>query len=178
MNAGRRLERALQICALLRSTVSVAHDTATDSLLLESLLTSAESIITYRRRYRSHAQLGTVLDLLLLDPDNPRSVGYQVDRLSEHVATIARRESAGRLTEPERLMLEISTALRLTDLTPLAEADPDGGRPGIAAFLERLSGLLERTGDALDAAHFTHLLPQQPMPTLADAGTSHHLRLV
>lgn len=178
MGAGRRLERALQICALLRSTVTVSHDTATDSLLLESLLTSAESIITYRRRYRSHAQLGTVLDLLLLDPDNPRSVGYQVDRLSEHVAAIARREFAGRLTEPERLMLELSTALRLTDLTPLAESDPDGERPGIAAFLDRLTGLLERTGDALDAAHFTHLLPQQPMPTPADPGTANHLRLV
>jgi len=178
MNAGRRLERALQICALLRSTVAVAHDTATDSLLLESLLTSAESIITYRRRYRSHAQLSTVLDLLLLDPDNPRSVGHQIDRLSEDVAAVARRDGAGRLTEPERLVLEISTALRLTDLTPLAEANPDGGRPGIAAFLDRLTGLLERAGDALDTAHFTHLLPQQPMPTLADAGTATHLRLV
>ena len=53
----------------------------TDSLLLESVLTAAESIITYRRRYRSQAQLETVLDLLLLDADNPRSLAYQLDRL-------------------------------------------------------------------------------------------------
>jgi uncharacterized circularly permuted ATP-grasp superfamily protein/uncharacterized alpha-E superfamily protein len=178
MNAGRRLERALQVCALLRSTVTLARDTATDSLLLESVLTSTESIITYRRRYRSHAQLATVLDLLLLDPDNPRSVGYQVDRLGEDVAAISRRDGAARLTEPERLVLETSTALRLTDLIPLAEADSDGGRPGVAAFLDRLSGLLERTGDALDTAHFTHLLPQQPMPTPAGTGHTTHLRLV
>ena len=57
MDAGRRLERSLQVLALLRATVGQAHDTATDSLLLESVLTAAESIITYRRRYRSQAQL-------------------------------------------------------------------------------------------------------------------------
>jgi hypothetical protein len=83
-----------------------------------------------------------------------------------------------RLGQPERLVLETSTALRLIDLLPLAEADSDGGRPGVAAFLDRLSGLLERTGDALDAAHFTHLLPQQPMPTPAGTGHTTHLRLV
>jgi uncharacterized circularly permuted ATP-grasp superfamily protein/uncharacterized alpha-E superfamily protein len=178
LDAGRRLERALQLCALLRATVTVGHDTATDSLLLESLLTSAESIITYRRRYRSHAQLSTVLDLLLLDPENPRSVGYQVDRLGEDIAAVARRDGVTRLTEPERLALETATALRLTDPAPLAERDPDGGRPGVTEFLDRVTGLLERTGEALDAAHFTHLLPQQPMPTPADAGTATHLRLV
>lgn len=184
MDAGRRLERGLQICALLRSTIAVAHDTATDSLLLESVLTAAESIITYRRRYRSHAQLATLLDLLLLDPDNPRSVRYQIDRLGEDVAAVARREASGpgRLTEPERVVLEASTALRLSDLTPMIALDRDRRRPGIEAFLEHLVRLLERASDALDAAHFTHLLPQQSLPTLepppAGSGHDHHLRLV
>ena len=74
LDAGRRIERGVQLAALLEATVTVEHDEATDSLLLESVLISAESIITYRRRYRSQAQLETVLDLLLLDPDNPRSL--------------------------------------------------------------------------------------------------------
>jgi uncharacterized circularly permuted ATP-grasp superfamily protein/uncharacterized alpha-E superfamily protein len=192
MDAGRRLERGIQICALLRSTVTVAHDTATDSLLLESVLTAAESIITYRRRYRSHAQLPTLLDLLLLDPGNPRSVGYQIDRLGEDVAAVARRDSAGRdgpssgsgrLTEAERLVLQASTALRLTDLTLLAGVDRDGRRSGIEAFLDHIIKLLERASDALDAAHFTHLPPQQSLPAPeepADAGPADgpQLRLV
>src|SRR5207253_9081740 len=66
MDAGRRIERGCQLAALLRSTVTVEHGPATESLLLESVLTTAESIITYRRRYRSHAHLATMLDLLLL----------------------------------------------------------------------------------------------------------------
>jgi uncharacterized alpha-E superfamily protein len=190
MDAGRRLERGIQACALLRSTVTVAHDTATDSLLLESVLTAAESIITYRRRYRSHARLTTLLDLLLLDPGNPRSVGYQIDRLGEDVTAVARRDStgsgsgfgSGQLTQAERLVLETSTALRLADLTLLAEVDRDGRRPGIEAFLDHLIKLLERAGDALDAAHFTHLLPQQSLPAAelvsAGSGDDPHLRLV
>ena len=55
MDAGRRLERAMQLLSLLRATVTEARGTATDSLVLESVLSAAESIITYRCRYRSHA---------------------------------------------------------------------------------------------------------------------------
>lgn len=169
-DAGRRLERAVQVCTLLAATLTRARDTATDSLLLESVLTAAESIITYRRRYRSHADLATVLDLLLLDPDNPRSVGYQLDRLGEHVAALAVREGA-RLSEPERLTLEATAALRVTDPAPLLAAGPDGERPQLAAFLARLVGLLHRTGEAIEAAHFTRLPPQRPL-------VAPHLRLV
>lgn len=164
MDAGRRLERGIQVCALLRCTVTVAQEMATDSLVLESVLTAAESIITYRRRYRSHAQLSTLLDLLLLDPGNPRSVSYQINQLSADVTAVARGDGPGRLTEVERLVLETSTMLRLTDLTPLAEVDRAGRRPQIEAFLSRLIGLLERISDALVATHFTHLPPQRSLP--------------
>jgi len=191
MNVGRRLERALQMLGLLRSTVTVAHDTATDSLVLESVLTAAESIITYRRRYRSHAQLDTLLDLLLLAPDNPRSVAYQLELLTVDVTAVARRDAAGRLTHAERLVLEASTALRLADLCPLGRVDelPDAAasvasgdgqvrsRPELAAFLEHLTALLKRSADAVDAEHFAHPLPQRPLPP-ADTGHGIYLRLV
>jgi uncharacterized alpha-E superfamily protein len=183
MNAGRRLERALQMLTLLRTTVTVAQDTATDSLVLESVLTAAESIITYRRRYRSHAQLDTVLDLLLLDPENPRSVAYQLERLGLNVGSVARRDVAGRLTGAERVVLQASTALRLADLDALADVEPlpehltehaatpegaTGRRPQLAAFLDLLVRQLQRCGEAIDAEHFTHLLPQRRLPTPAD----------
>ena len=160
MDAGRRLERAVQLCALLQATVTRAHDTVTDSLLLESVLTAAESIITYRRRHRSHADVATVLDLLLLDPANPRSIGHQLDRLAEDVTALAPHDTAGRLSAPERVVLEASAALRVADPTPLCGPD----RPGLAAFLARLAALLHRAGEAVEAAHFTHLPPQRPLP--------------
>ena len=83
MDAGRRLERSMQLLSLLAATMQQAHDPGVDSLIFESVLSAAESIMTYRYRYRSHAQLETVLDLLLLDEGNPRSLAYQLRLLTE-----------------------------------------------------------------------------------------------
>ncbi|MCU1375113.1 MAG: Protein containing domain, partial [Actinomycetia bacterium] len=164
LEIGRRLERGLQLTALLRAIVTEERDTATDSLLLESALTSAESIITYRRRYRSHAQLETVLDLLLLDPDNPRSLAYQVQRLAEETDVLpGGRPLAGRLSDAGRAVLQVSTTLRLADTAALAQTSDDGRRQALDGFLTDMAAALTTAGDAVTATHFTHLLPQRPM---------------
>ncbi len=144
MDAGRRLERGIQLLSLLRATVSAARGTATDSLVLESVLSAAESIITYRFRYRSHAQLETVLDLLLLDGGNPRSLAYQLDQLTEDLDVLP-SPSDLRLPEEQRLVLEASTALRLADPAALVTALEDGRQPALDAFLGQLLELLRRT---------------------------------
>jgi uncharacterized circularly permuted ATP-grasp superfamily protein/uncharacterized alpha-E superfamily protein len=161
MDAGRRIERAVQLSALLRSTVTVRRETASDSLLLESVLTAAESIITYRRRYRSHAQLETLLDLLLLDPDNPRSLVHQIDLLIEDLRELPAKPGGPRVTAAEKHALETATAVRLADTAVLAAAGDDGRRPELDAFLGRVVSGLHATADALAADHFLVLAPQQ-----------------
>jgi len=163
MDAGRRIERAIQLASLLQATVVVERGTATDSLVLESTLIAAESIVTYRRRYRSHAQLQTILDLLMLDADNPRSLAYQVDRLSDDVRRLPAPSRGARLSGSERLVLETATALRLSDTAALATPDPSGTRPDLDAFLQSVVGLLRRTSDAIDGESFVHFLPQRRM---------------
>jgi uncharacterized circularly permuted ATP-grasp superfamily protein/uncharacterized alpha-E superfamily protein len=163
MDAGRRIERAIQLASLLRATVTVERDTATDSLLLESVLTAAESIITYRRRYRSHAQLETVLDLLALDDDNPRSLAYQLDRLTEDLAALPSTGRRDRLDAAQRLVLEATTTLRLADTAHLAATAEDGTRQTLDAFLARIIELLCKAADAIDVTHFTHLMPQRTL---------------
>jgi uncharacterized alpha-E superfamily protein len=158
MDAGRRLERSLQLLALLQATVAVNRGTATDSLVLESVLSAAESIITYRFRYRSHAQLETVLELLLLDSGNPRSVGYQLERLTEDLDALPVRSEA-RLREEQRLVLEAHTTLRLADPAELVREDEQGRRPALEFHLERLVELLLRAGVAVDSSHFLHTAP-------------------
>jgi uncharacterized circularly permuted ATP-grasp superfamily protein/uncharacterized alpha-E superfamily protein len=158
MDAGRRIERSIQLLSLLRATVVQTRDTATDSLVLESALIAAESIITYRFRYRSHAQLETVLELLLLDPGNPRSLAYQFDRLTEDLDALA-VASMPRLREEQRLVLEAFTALRLADPAALVREDAGGLRFELEAYLAQLLDLLSRAGDAIDRGHFTHVAP-------------------
>jgi len=163
MDAGRRIERALQLAALLRTTVTAERNTATDSLLIESVLIAVESIITYRRRYRSHAQLETLLDLLVFDGDNPRSVAYQLDQLAADVRLIPRLDRGPRLSEAQRLVLETSTALGLAESAQLARTQGDGIRSDLDEFLTNLLELLSRTADAIDSDHFVHLLPQHSL---------------
>jgi len=163
MDAGRRIERAIQLASLLEATLVVERGTATDSLVLESTLVAAESIVTYRRRYKSHAQLETILDLLLLDADNPRSLVYQLDRLADDVRRLPAPSRGARLSRSERLVLETATALRLADTAALATPDPNGARPGLSTFLLRIIGLLRRISDAIDGESFVHALPQRRM---------------
>jgi uncharacterized alpha-E superfamily protein len=163
MEAGRRLERALQLCALLRATMTTRRDPATDSLLIESVLTSAESIVTYRRRYRSYAQVETMLDLLVLDGANPRSLAYQVARLGDAIGAMPHPEEAPR-EEIDRLVEELATLVALADTNELARGHDGadlGGETSLASFLDQVTELLTLIGDALDAAHFSHQLPQR-----------------
>ena len=155
MDAGRRIERGCQLAALLRSTVTVEHDAGTESLLLESVLTTAESIITYRRRYRSHAHLETMLDLLL-----------------EDVRAVPVGAGAPRVSEAEKHALETSTVLRLADTATLAES-----RPELAAFLGRVIDGLHATADAIARANFEEQLPQRSVLTPADPGAARASRM-
>jgi uncharacterized alpha-E superfamily protein len=168
MDAGARLERGVQLLSLLHATVTDARGTAIDSLLLESVLTAAESIITYRRRYRSHAQLETLLDLLLLDDGNPRSLAFGLDRLGEDLDAIPVGPDR-RLRQEQRLVLEASTALRLADTGALAAPDASGHRPALDAFVAQVRGKLLDAADAVDRAHFVHLLPRWSQVGPADS---------
>ena len=177
MEAGRRLERALQLCALLQATMTTRRDAATDSLLIESVLSSAESIVTYRRRYRSHAQVETMLDLLVLDVANPRSLAYQVARLADAVRSIPAPEGEGQV-EIEALLSELATVVTLADTNDLARFDAGPGtddtadRPlPLSAFLVNVNGLLVALGAALDAAHFSHQLPQRVVSVSPPTGS-------
>ncbi len=158
MDTGRRLERAALLTALLRNTVVDARDTAIDSLMLESVLVASESIITYRRRYRSRARVETLLDLLVLDEQNPRSLAHQLGRLEEEIPVFATRPPSG-LAPEERRVLELATAVRVADTAALARVE-DGRRPRLAAFLDDVEGRLRAVSEALDVAHFTHLQTQ------------------
>jgi uncharacterized alpha-E superfamily protein len=135
--------------------------------VIESTLTAAESIITYRRRYRSQAQLETVLDLLLLDPGNPRSVVFQLDRLGDDLGAIP----AGpphRLSDEQRLILDATTSVRVADTTALSAADADGRRVELDRFLFGIESALLQASDAIDRRHFVHPPPQWSLAGLTE----------
>ncbi len=98
---GRRLERlqflADMIAQLLEKPVAI------EQTGLEWLLELADSTITYRSRYLSSAQLLPVLDLILLDPNNPHSLQFQLDRLLQTLAKLDHDDDYGLKVLSERL---------------------------------------------------------------------------
>ncbi len=165
IEVGRRLERALQLLALLRASLATGQPAAIDSLVWESVLTSAESIITYRRRYRSRAQLPTLLDLLLLDDANPRSVAWQLERLVEALRQIPGHPGAGEVGLVEQAVVEAVTALRVSDTSRLAQPDAQGQRAELTSFLDHLRLQLQGAADLLFQTALAQ--PLAPRATLA-----------
>lgn len=163
MDAGRRVERAVQLASLLRATVVQERDRPTDSLLLESVLTAAESIITYRRRYRSQANLETVLELVLIDEDNPRSLAYQLRALGDDLAALPTANRHNSLDPAQRLALEAQTLVRIAQPVRLSAPEQDGARPELDAMLARAIELLCLTSDTIVTTHFAQLLPQRSL---------------
>ncbi len=121
------------------------------------MLKTTENIITYRRRYRSYIARDTVLDLLLLDDRNPRALIFQMDRMRDHIADLPQERGAYRLRIEERLILEASTRLRLSDTATLCRQEPPGqAYPHLAALLNDMRRLMEQTSEAISHAYFIH----------------------
>ncbi len=159
LDGGRRVERALQILTLLRTTVPGSPSGVTGSLVLESVVTAAESIVTYRRRSRLHWHLETVLQLLVLDEDNPRSVAFQLKALSADLEAIPRVGT--RLRTDQRLVLEATTTLRTCDPSELVNAYGGAHPVALSTFLATLEGQLRDAASAVERDHFLLRLPQQ-----------------
>lgn len=159
LDGGRRIERAQQVIALLRTTVPTSPSGVTGSLVLESVVTSAESIITYRRRSRLDWHLETVLELLILDEDNPRSVAFQLAHLTADLDAVPR--SGPRLRTDQRLVLEALTAVRTCNPADLVTPQGNPRPRELEAFLAGLEKQLRDAAAAVERDHFLLRLPQQ-----------------
>jgi uncharacterized circularly permuted ATP-grasp superfamily protein/uncharacterized alpha-E superfamily protein len=166
MDMGRRLERGVLLLSLLRSTVAQQHPEAVEILLLEALLDTSDNLICYRQHYRNNMELGALLELLLLDENNPRSLAYQTARLQEHVGKLPREKAGGRLSPEQRLALEASSALRLAGMDELTAVAESGTRQDLDQLLARLNHLLVALSDAVTAAYFRHESAPQPLSPL------------
>ncbi len=166
LDIGRRIERALLLIVLCRSSLVAVKDDWIEDLLLESVLAASESLITYRSRYRSALHFPTVLELLLLDEGNPRSLLYQLKRLEEQIRALPREKLGYRLSEEEQLILEALTQLQLSNTLDLAEhAEHTTQRRGLEKLLVRLAQILVDISDVLTQTYFSHVQRPQQLTT-------------
>jgi uncharacterized circularly permuted ATP-grasp superfamily protein/uncharacterized alpha-E superfamily protein len=156
LDSGRGLERALQILALLRVTICQQRAAETDGIVLEAVLTAAESIVTFRRRYHTRAGVDALIELLVIDPFNPRSVAYQLNRMRTDLRALPNTSPTAR---PLRLLDSLAERVRTGDPAALAETE-NGRRPQLHDFLAGLHTQLRALSDAI-RDHYQQQPPTQ-----------------
>src|SRR5262249_53213117 len=111
---------------------------------LDLLLELADSQITYRLRYVMVAAPVPVIDLVVLDPNNPRSLAYQLARIETHLSALPKRSDESRLSPPEQIATALATRIRTADAAALEAA----------SFVEAESQLM-KLSDVIAATYFT-----------------------
>jgi uncharacterized circularly permuted ATP-grasp superfamily protein/uncharacterized alpha-E superfamily protein len=164
LDMGRRLERALHTLILLRRTLVTVS--GTEGPLLEALLEIADSSMTYRRRYRSSLHTAPVLDLLLADESNPRSLAFQLAALAEHVDNLPQGTAHPRRSPEQRLMMTALMDLRLADIDVLARANDAGLRADLDSLLRRLEAELPVLSDTITRNYLSHAQASRQLATL------------
>lgn len=143
LDMGRRLERAVALCTTADVLAGAERQWIDQPDPLGVLLDLTDCQITYRSRYLTGPRREPVLDLLLLDPENPRSLAFQLQAIVGHIEALP---SLNEDLMPEA-PLRAARALHapLTSLT-IEELDP-------ARLATMRQGLLDLSG-AIAARYF------------------------
>ena len=157
LDMGRRIERARMIIKLIQAVLIPATEAAEEDVILEKLLSTTENIISYRRRYRRVLNVQHTLELILFDENNPRALGFQLRRLEEHQRLLPRTRGTYSLSAEEKLLIDVSSRLRLADSAQLsAVANAGKKRSALELLLDHLLAGLEHYAVVLTGHYFSH----------------------
>jgi uncharacterized circularly permuted ATP-grasp superfamily protein/uncharacterized alpha-E superfamily protein len=154
---GRRLERARLLVRILRETLVPVPDADIAGLTHETLLACCESLVAYRRRYRSDIEIEALSSLLITDPSNPRSLAFQADRLMGDLRRLPGEPPDGALQPLGSVLERVLVADLGKLLTPTR-----GKRSGLRAWLQDVGYDLEQVAAAVNLTYFAHV-PVQPV---------------
>jgi uncharacterized circularly permuted ATP-grasp superfamily protein/uncharacterized alpha-E superfamily protein len=153
MQIGRRVERALQASDLLSSGLASAP--ADLELHLQVLLQIADSSITYRTRYPTVVQVDSVLEVLLTDETNPRSVAFQLAALLHQIDRL-QEVGHGNKDDERKLAVRALAAVRNASVVELAKRSVGGRFGALDNLLGELRWTLYEISDVLTANYLSH----------------------
>jgi len=118
LTIGRSLERALAMADLLATFGEWRSPHGGFELCVEV----GDSVMTHRRRYPVTASRDTVVDLLALDPLNPRSIAFHVAEIRDQVSLLPGADVNGQLSELSRSVLRVQSDLAVQTPQSLDQA--------------------------------------------------------
>ncbi|MGE4243556.1 circularly permuted type 2 ATP-grasp protein [Ramlibacter sp.] len=149
LSTGRHLERL----AFLSQALALGFETGAvaDGAGFEAIVALFDSTITFHAQYQQRHDIPPLVDLLVIDRDNPRSLGWVAHTLRGRIAKLA----AGTMGE-ETAFAPILPRPDDWKLETLCATDADGNHAALAAVLQQCSESAYRLSDELSTRYFTH----------------------
>jgi uncharacterized circularly permuted ATP-grasp superfamily protein/uncharacterized alpha-E superfamily protein len=135
LSIGRQLERAMGMSAVLARFADGSAPPGGLDLCIEL----GDSVLTHRRRFTVASSRETVIDLLALDPLNPRSVRHQIDGLGAQVETLPGAVTHGQLSNLGRAMLRCHADIATATPESLSTEALDDLRNSVATLSDLLT---------------------------------------
>ena len=148
LTLGRRIERALQVVFTTSRLLGTGRPT---EFRLQTALHFSDSLFTYRSIHPGGFQPATVLTWLLGAVENPRSLRFQADHISEHLAALPDELAPRAVAALRGTAFRLVSQVRLLDANVLA-ASPEQA----AAFFADASTTLADLSNQLTLIYFSH----------------------
>ena len=159
---GRRLERASLTVTLIPAMLGLAREPMVDQIAKETLLIAMESLISFRRIHHTNFGTKEVLRFLLINSQNPRSLMFQLESLSEHLKQLPPFKIGRGIKEEGKLILKAYADLNLTELEALV-AETQGERLELEALSAGIARLLAQASEHINNTYFAHALKRQQL---------------
>ncbi len=160
LDMGRRIERTRYAARLIRGLTTQGEPA--ENGVLNLLLELVDSTMTYRSRYKAIPQLAAVLDLVMADESNPRSLIFQISEIEEHLEVMPLEQESGPISAAQKIVISLLAELRLCDVKKLSIVRSRGGlRTHLDRVLMRLELGADELSDVIEGTYFSHSLERQ-----------------
>lgn len=151
LEIGRRLERSQNLCRLIEAMITSPEG---PELHLNPVLEICDSPMTYRRRYYSEPDTVTVLDALLLDPSNPRSLRFNLNTMQELAGDLPSDDTYVGRADQANMIAEINQSLDGKTITRTMTALRKAGLAKAGEPYVLLYNQLKSVSDSLTQRYF------------------------
>ncbi|GAA6143478.1 circularly permuted type 2 ATP-grasp protein [Hydrogenophaga sp. 5NK40-0174] len=153
LSIGRHIERILCLSQSMRH--ALASQSIQDAAGFDALVAQFDSTITFHAQFQQRRDIVALVSLLVLDPDNPRSLAWVVRTLRTRLGKLANSESVQDSTLGQNLPQPSSW--ELPELCNW-ERQPDGQRVwrALMEVIEQCEASAWSLSESISALHFSH----------------------
>ena len=158
------MPRSCALTSMLRATLVNKFDDQVEYNLQQAVLISNEGLVNFRYKYRSLLQMPLVLDLMIFDTNNPRSLRYQLGRLKKNLDNLPKIKGDQSISDHEMLIAAAGNLLEHTSKEQLSVLDvPTAQYKNLDEFLSQMYGVLSDIQNAISKTYFKHAQSQKQL---------------